>query len=177
MSFPSGVQTATLTFSNPLTFLGNEATKTDLTIQPSAGVVWSATGQPVDDFAEVITPGAGMPGAVTLPFVDQPGFTDQAGNAFTMWAYVLTRRTYYGNTVKTVKKYWQPLLGQDSVDFDNLPGGTVGLPVAVSPIPVTSVAGETGAVTADALATKIAPLLPAGVTPDTNNPGFYLIGA
>lgn len=166
MSFPSGVQTATLTFSNPLTFLGNEATRTELTVQPSAGVVWAATGQPIDDFAEIITPGPGLPGQLNIPFVDQDGFTDQAGNSFKMWAYVLTRKTFFGNTVKTVKKYWQPLIGQDSTDFDNLPGGTVGLPVAVSPVPVTSVAGEIGAVSAEALVTKLSPLLPDGVTPE-----------
>jgi YD repeat-containing protein len=166
MSFPSGVLTATLTFSNPLTFLGNEATRTELTVQPSAGVVWAATGQPIDDFAEIITPGPGLPGQLNIPFVDQDGFTDQAGNSFKMWAYVLTRKTFFGNTVKTVKKYWQPLVGQDSTDFDNLPGGTVGLPVAVSPVPVTSVAGEIGAVSAEALVTKLSPYLPDGVTPE-----------
>jgi hypothetical protein len=167
MSFPSGVLTATLTFSNPLTFLGNEATRTELTVQPSAGVVWAATGQPIDDFAEIITPGPGLPGQLNIPFVDQDGFTDQAGNSFKMWAYVLTRKTFFGNTVKTVKKYWQPLIGQDSTDFDNLPGGTVGLPVAVSPVPVTSVAGEIGAVSAEALVGKLSPYLPDGVTPES----------
>lgn len=168
MSFPSGVLTATLTFSNPLTFLGNEATRTELTVQPSAGVVWAATGQPIDDFAEIITPGPGLPGQLNIPFVDQDGFTDQAGNSFKMWAYVLTRKTFFGNTVKTVKKYWQPLIGQDSTDFDNLPGGTVGLPVAVSPVPVTSVAGLTLAVGAAELVTALDPYLPAPepITPE-----------
>jgi hypothetical protein len=166
MSFPAGVQLATLTFSNPLTFLGNEATKTDMTIQASAGVVWAETGTPIDDFAEFVTPGAGMPGQLTAPFVDQPGFTDQAGNVFTMWTYVLTRRTTFGGATKLVKKYWQPVLGQTTVDFDNLPGGTVGLPVSAPIVPVTSVAGFTLAVGAEDLAGALNPFLPAGVTPE-----------
>lgn len=161
MGYPVGVQLSTLTFSNPITFLGNEATRTEVTVQATAGVVWAATGQPIDDFTELVAPGSGMPGSLTVPFVDQPGFTDQAGNEFTMWAYVVTRTTYYGNASKTVKKNWQPLVGQTTVDFDNLPGGSIGLPVAVPPNPVSSVAGLTGMVAAESLLTALEPELSA----------------
>jgi hypothetical protein len=161
MTYPAGVQLATLTFSNPLTFLGNAATRTEVTVQATAGVVWSATGEPIDDFAETVTPGAGMPGSLTAPFVDQTGFTDQAGSAFTMWAYIVTRKTIFGSAVKTVRKNWQPVLGQDVVDFDNLPGGSIGLPVSAPIVPVTSVAGVTGAVGAAPLADAISAYLPA----------------
>ncbi|WP_285240047.1 right-handed parallel beta-helix repeat-containing protein [Pseudarthrobacter sp. MEB009] len=155
-----------MTFSNPFTFLGNEATRTEISVQSTAGVVWSATGQPIDDFPEVEAPGVGQPGSVTLPFVDQPGFTDQAGNAFTMWAYRITRKSVFGNTQKTVTKNWQPLIGQDVVDFDNLPGGVIGLPVSAPVVPVTSVAGLTLAVGAAELASELEEYLPGGVTPE-----------
>jgi hypothetical protein len=161
MTYPAGVQLATLTFSNPTTFLGNSATRTEVTFQPSAGVVWAATGEPIDDFAETVAPGPGMPGSLTAPFVDQSGFTDQAGNTFTMWAYIVTRTTYFGQLKKEVRKNWQPVLGQTTVDFDNLPGGNIGLPVSAPIVPVTSVAGVTGAVGAEPLADAIAAFLPA----------------
>ena len=167
MTYPTGVQLATLTFSNPITFLGNAATRTEVTVQSTAGVVWSATGEPIDDFAETVAPGAGMPGSLTAPFVDQPGFTDQAGNAFTMWAYVVTRLTWFGSSVKTVRKNWQPVVGQDTIDFDSLPGGNIGLPVSAPIVPVTSVAGLTAAVGAEDLATAIGGFLPGGVTPES----------
>jgi hypothetical protein len=93
--------------------------------------------------------------------VDQTGFTDQAGNTFTMWAYIVTRKTIFGSAVKTVRKNWQPVLGQDVVDFDNLPGGNIGLPVSAPIVPVTSVAGVTGAVGAAPLADAISAYLPA----------------
>jgi hypothetical protein len=62
-------------------------------------------------------------------------------------------------------------MGQASVDFDNLPGGNVGLPVSAPIIPVTSVAGETGAVQADALADALAGFLPipSALTAHTGN--------
>lgn len=161
MPYPPGVQTSTLTFSNPITFLGNEAQRTEVTVQPTAGVVWTATGQPIDDFAEIVAPGDGMPGSLTAPYVDQEGFTDQAGNDFTMWAYIVTRKTFFGSSMKTVKKNWQPILGQTTIDFDNLPGGAIGLPVAAPPVPVTSVAGLAGVVPAAALAGVLEEFLPA----------------
>jgi len=160
MTYPAGVQLSTLTFSNPTTFLGNQATRTEVTVQASAGVVWAATGEPIDDFSETVAPNEGLPGTLTVPFVDQPGFTDQSGNAFTMWAYTVTRRTFFGASMKVVQKIWQPVVGQDVMDFDNLPGGDIGLPVSAPIAPVTSVAGETGAVGADALADALAGYLP-----------------
>jgi hypothetical protein len=161
MTYPAGVQLATLTFSNPTTFLGNSATKTEVTFQSTAGVVWAATGEPIDDFSETVAPGPGLPGSLTAPFVDQAGFTDQAGSTFTMWAYVVTRTTYFGTAKKEVRKNWQPVLGQTTVDFDNLPGGNIGLPVSAPIVPVTSVAGVTGAVGAEPLADAISAYLPA----------------
>lgn len=169
MPYPDGVAVATLTFSNPGTFLGQATEQTTMEVSATASVVWAATGVPIDNFTESVTPTPGMPGSLTVPFVDQAGFVDTAGNSFMMWAYRLTRRTWLGGRAITVVKTWQPLMGQSTVDFDMLPGGTIGLPVAVQIPPVTSVAGETGAVGAEALAGALVPFLPDGasVTPES----------
>lgn len=166
MNYPDGVSLSTLTFSNPITFLGNTATRTEVTIAPSASVVWANTGQPIDAIAEIVAPDAGLSGSLMAPHVDQYGFLDQDGNAFTMWGYVVTRRAFFASApVQEVKKTWQPLVGQDVVDFDLLPGGPVGEPVSAPAIPVTSVAGETGVVGAEALSVALTPYLPNDVTP------------
>ena len=166
MAYPPGVQLATLTFSNPITYLGNDATKTEITIEPTASIVWTATGQPVDNFEETVSPVPGMPGAFTVPFTDQVGFADQAGNPFTGWAYTVTRKTHFGGKPKTVRKNWQPVIGQSNVDFDNLPGGSIGLPVSVPLTAVTSVGGLVGAITEAQLAELINP--PAAIAYDTD---------
>jgi hypothetical protein len=166
MTYPDGVSLSTLTFSNPITFLGNAATRTEVTIAPSASVVWGQTGQPIDATAELVSPGDGLSGSLMAPHVDQDGFLDQDGNAFTGWAYLVTRRAFFGSVpAQQVQKTWQPLVGQDVVDFDLLPGGPVGEPVSAPVIPVTSVAGETGVVGAEALSVALTPYLPNDVTP------------
>lgn len=152
MTYPSGVQTATLAFSNPGTFTGASADSVTMTVASTASVVWQSTGEPIDNFTEVTTPGPGLPGSLTVPLVDQAGFIDGTGNAFSMWAYQLTRRASFGGQVKVVTKNWQPIAGQTTIDFDDLPGGPIGLPVSVPASPVTSVAGLTGAVDGAALA-------------------------
>lgn len=154
MSYPLGVQVGTLTFSNPVTFLGREATETKVTIQATSSVVWAATGAPIDNFPETVNPGPGMPGSLTAPYVDQEGFRDQSGASFKMWAYIVTRETTLaGVSVPwTVRKKWQPLLGQTEVDFDLLPDGPASLSLSVPIPPVTSVAGLTSVVAAEELA-------------------------
>lgn len=162
MTYPIGVKTSTLTFSNPKTHGGKDADRTVITVQPTASIVWAATGEPLDDFAETITPMPGAPGFFTAPCVDQPGVRDQSGNAFTMWAYTITRQSWLdGFPGRPVRKTWQPLIGQPEVDFDTLPGGSIGLPMSVPIPPVTSVNGKTLAVTVvEATAENVAAVLP-----------------
>jgi hypothetical protein len=160
MTYPAGVQLATLTFNNPTTYLGNPVTRTEITVQVSAGVVWSATGEQISDLTGTLALGPGTAGAVTFPAVDQPGYTDQAGAALTMWSYAVTRKMFFGSAFRTTQKSWQPLTGQAPVDFDTLPGGD-GNPTFPPAFPVTSVAGQTGVVGASSLAGALAPFLPA----------------
>jgi hypothetical protein len=161
MTYPAGVQLSTLTFNSPTTYLGNPVTRTEITVQVSAGVVWAATGETIKDITSAVALGPGMPGAVTFPAVDQSGFTDQSGTTITMWSYSVTRKMFFGSSSVVVQKNWQPLTGQVTTDFDTLPAGATVTPPPA--FPVTSVAGKSGTVAASDLATAIAPLLP---TPD-----------
>ena len=160
MTYPSGVQLSTLTFNSPTTYLGNPVTRTEVTVQVTAGVVWAATGDPINDAGTTVALGPGVPGAVTFPVVDQPGFTDQAGTATTMWSYVVTRKLFFGSASQATQKNWQPLTGQATIDFDNLPGQDGGGPTYPPAFPVTSVAGQAGVVDAQALAGALVPFLP-----------------
>lgn len=90
---------------------------------------------------------AGALGSVTLPAVDAPDWRDDTGAAYSMWAYKLTEHTE--GVVR--EKYLQPLVGQATIDFDEIPDGTVGLPVSAPSAAVTSVAGSTGAVSAEGI--------------------------
>jgi len=159
MAYPSGVQLSTLTFNSPLTYLGNPVSRTEITVQVSAGVVWAATGDPINDAATTVALGPGVPGAVTFPAVNQPGFTDQAGTATTMWSYIVTRKLFFGSASQSTQKNWQPLTGQATTDFDALPGQDGGGPTYPPAFPVTSVAGQTGVVDSVALAGVLSPLL------------------
>jgi len=158
MTYPAGVQLNTLTFNSPATYLGNPVTRTEITVQVSAGVVWAATGETIKDITSAVALGPGMPGAVTFPAVDQSGYTNQSGTTITMWSYSVTRKMFFGSSSVVVQKNWQPLTGQATTDFDALPAGTPATPAPV--FPVTSVAGKSGTVAASDLATAIAPLLP-----------------
>lgn len=155
MTYPSGVAVAELTFNNPQTFSGAVADSTAIDIVSTSPVVWAATGEPLDNFTETSYLTPGETGSLTAPIVDQAGFIDQNGAAFTMWAYKVTRRSRLGAQTKETIKYWQPLTGQTTIDFDTLPGGTPGASVSTTIPPVTSVAGLTGAVDGAALAAAI----------------------
>jgi hypothetical protein len=163
MTYPAGVQLSTLTFNSPTTYLGNPVTRTEITVQVSAGVVWAATGETIKDITSAVALGPGMPGAVTFPAVDQSGFTNQSGTTITMWSYSVTRKMFFGSSSVVVQKNWQPLTGQVTTDFDTLPAGATVTPPPT--FPVTSVAGKSGTVAASDLATAIAPFLPTPAMP------------
>jgi len=66
---------------------------------------------------------------------------------------------FFGSASRSVQKSWQPLTGQVTFDFDNLPGGDGGGPAFPPSFPVSSVAGETGDVVASDLAGALTPFL------------------
>lgn len=140
MPLPVGVVTSTITFGTDVDFAGNAVTAA-VTVQPTHDLVWTATGQRLLAF-----PLASSSGSIALPVVDQSGFSDGSGNAYTMWAYVVTV-TYTGTGgTKTVVKSLQPLTGQSTLDFDLLPDGSITAGVTAPYAAVTSFDGRTGAV-------------------------------
>lgn len=143
MPLPAGVQTCQVTFGGDVDFAGAPVAVT-MTAAATHDLVWKATGQRVIAAPVVVTLAGTATGSVNLPFVDQTGWADGAGNDFTFWAYILTAR--YGNG-ETIVKNFQPLTGQTSVDFDVIPSGPITPGVSAPTAVVTSVNGLTGAVT------------------------------
>lgn len=116
--------------------------------QGTDSVVWAADGTPMLSFSETASADDGSYGSIQLPVVDQNGWLDAGQNAYKLWGYKLTETPSYGrNPGKQRVKYWQPLTGQTTVDFDRIPDGSLGLPSSGPIAVVTSVNGQTGAVT------------------------------
>jgi len=149
--WPTGVQTVTVAFGKGIT-IGGHQTSSSLTIEPiflgTNSIVWAATGTPLLPFQEDATAAEGSMGSVQIPVVDQAGWVDDGGNAFSMWGYRLTETPRYNGRVGKVRvKNAQFVSGQTTVDFDLIPDGSIGMPVSAPTPAVTSVNGMTGAVT------------------------------
>jgi parallel beta helix pectate lyase-like protein len=155
-SWPDGVITTTLIFGKGITAGGN-MTSARLTVEPmfqgTDAVVWQADGTPMLPFQEQTSADDGSYGSIPVPVVDQDGWLDSGQHAYKLWGYKLTENPSFGRSPgKQRVKYWQPLTGQTTVDFDLIPDGTLGLPVAGPTASVTSINGITGALTSQDLA-------------------------
>lgn len=167
MALPVGVSTCVITFGSPASGFAGEEVSASLSVQPTATLVWAATGQPVIDFTIPASAEAGMPGQIALPHVDQPGFRDQAGNEITHWAYIVSGSWKSGAQSKPFRRVLQPLVGQSSIDLDLVPEGVAVSAVSAPTLPVTSLAGLTGAVTAQQVQAILDAGVPAEATWDT----------
>ena len=132
-TWPTGVETATLTFGKGITADGNQ-TAAKLIVRPKFNgtrtVVWDADGTPIYGFELKADADIGGYQTVRVPVVDQPGWLDDGQNAFTRWHYEVTEIPIYGDVTGEARvKYWQPLAGVGNYDFDRIPDGSVGLPV------------------------------------------------
>jgi hypothetical protein len=151
-----GVELATISFGAAKDFFGDD-TKGKITVVPLLGgstktIVWDANGRALVPFVEVKQAEVGVEATLQLPVVNQDGWRDDAGNVIKMWAY---RLTYYaessdGTGSVTIEKVFQPLKGQSIIDFDRILGTGVGAPLVAAVPAVTSVNGQTGAVTVSA---------------------------
>ncbi|BCW79020.1 hypothetical protein [Arthrobacter sp. NicSoilC5] len=148
MGFPVGMQLATIAFGIPLTATGKEVV-TNVTVKPTARLIWAATGQPLPEFEDSFTAEAGQLGQFQVPFVDQPGFIDSLGNAVTDFAYQVTASWQFGNARPiTWSKNLKPLLGQTGpIDLDLVPDGPVSIPVTAPTASVLGFNGRTGFIT------------------------------
>lgn len=159
MALPAGVSTATISWGSLGDFFGNAASIV-VTVKPLLGgdakhVVWAATGQSLMQFNMESIAGAGEAATWQSPHVDQTGFIDGSGSAFTGWSYRADALVKIGKQSLSFTKFYQVMVGQNSVDLDLVPDGTVAAPSS-SPLPsVLSVAGLTGAISAEDLLAEL----------------------
>lgn len=146
MVLPAGVTTALVYKKAPVSFGGSQA-QVLLEITPSVRLVHTVTGTPLADYVESVNPAEGGVAQVLLPHTDQPGFQDEAGNAFVNWHY--TARIRYekaGHQPKTLPlQSFQVPSGQAEVDLSLIPHGTPAIATSTPILGVTSVNGQTGA--------------------------------
>lgn len=152
MPYPTGVSLATLTVGSGVSAHG-DPTQITVRVRPYFGsstvsrLVWVATGQPMVDFEKVLVGETNQAVSFQLPHVDQPGFIDPSGAAFTMWSYILDITVSDTAQSRTWTQNVQPLVGQNVIDVDLIADGPLAAPSS-APIPaVLSVNGQTGHVT------------------------------
>ena len=145
MAFPTGVATCNVSIQAPVTFGGTAAT-VHLEITPTVRLIWAATGQTFADFVEQPADVSTGSATVTLPTI-QPGFVDEAGNTVLSWPYTARVRFEYGGKTKhaPLRAFTIPQ-GQTTLDLTTIPAGPAA-PVLTAPSAVvTSINGQTGAV-------------------------------
>jgi lysophospholipase L1-like esterase len=154
-TWPIGVETVSIPFGKGIVSTGEMTAATldvEVLFTGTQSAVWDGDGTPLYDFSVKSNANEGQVGSVTIPVVDQAGWLDDDQRAYTMWGYKLTETPRYGSMQGTPRtKYLQPLSGQGEIDFDRIPNGRIGLPVSAPVVPVTSVNGQTGAVTVEGM--------------------------
>lgn len=146
MVLPAGVTTC-LVFKNAPVGFGGSAGGVEVEITPSVRLVHTATGTPLVDFIESVSPADGGVAQMQLPHTDQNGFQDEAGNAFKNWHYtVRVRLKKAGNQPKHEPLFdFQIPSGQTTLDLSTVPRGVAALPTSAPIATVTSLNGKTGA--------------------------------
>lgn len=149
MAFPSGVTTATISLGTMFDFRGNAVDKVTAKVEVFLGgnatkLNYRGTGQTVVPSVFTVEAVEGMV-SFQLPHVDQSGFFAGDGTEAKNWAYIISiQATPLGSkAVKWVKRL-QPIVGQDSIDLDNVVDGELTSPVSTPQATVTSVNGMTG---------------------------------
>jgi len=146
MAIPPGVTTCLVYKKAPVSFGGSSA-KVHLEIIPSVRLIHTATGTPFADFVELVAPTEGALAQLVLPHTGQPGFQDEAGNAFTNWTYTANVKYEKGGVIKRIPpQSFQLAQSQTEVDLSLIPTGPAALPTSAPLATVTSVDGETGPV-------------------------------
>lgn len=146
MVLPAGVTTCLVFKNAPVSFGGGTA-KVHLEVTPSVRLIHTATGTPLADFVETVSPSDGGVAQAMLPHTSQAGFQDEAGNAFTNWHYTARVRFDKGGETKYLPLFsFQIPVGQSQLDLSLIPAGPAALPTSAPILAVTSINGATGAV-------------------------------
>lgn len=148
MSLPDGVTTCLLTYGPITDTFGNLADSITVEVVADRTIVHAASGRTLFKNPVVVSADGGGVAQLPVPHTDQTGFRDQQQNTLTGWYYTVRLSARFGSSIQTDTKTFQPLVGQTTVDADLLPSNGMVTPGVTAPTAVvTSVNGETGAVT------------------------------
>lgn len=188
MALPDGVTSGSLQIGRPFT-AGGEWGTVKVKLTPIFGgtathLVWDETGDSFEAFEENY--GAGDDGdptiTITAPHVDQAGFSSPNGEPIEGWTYQVDVTPTGPNRQKGKKrtKFWSPVEGQGTADFEKLSGSSeVGAPTIGEVPALAAIAGLTGTPTAtqlvnallDALSVHFVRIIDHGDDPDAERVG------
>lgn len=149
MAFPSGVTTATISLGTMFDFRGIAVEDVTAKVEVFLGgnatkLNYRGTGQTVVPSVFTVKAVEGMI-SFQLPHVDQPGFFAGDGTEARYWAYIISiQATPPGSKAVNWVKRIQPVVGQTSIDLDNVVDGELTSFVSTPQATVTSVNGMTG---------------------------------
>lgn len=149
MAFPAGVTTATISLGTMFDFRGIAVEDVTAKVEVFLGgnatkLNYRGTGQTVVPSVFTVKAVEGMV-SFQLPHVDQPGFFAGDGSEAKYWAYIISiQATPPGSKAVSWVKRIQPVVGQTSIDLDNVVDGELTSFVSTPQATVTSVNGMTG---------------------------------
>jgi len=170
MAWPDGVETCEIVFGKSVSTDGTDLSARCEIVPVLSGtrsVVWAETGTALVPVSAKSSADSGEESSISVPVVDQPGWVDDGQHPFTMWAYKVTEIS--GGIAR--QKFVQPMSGQEVIDFDLIPDGTVGVPSVAPVVSVTTVAGLSGRVEAGELADALLPFIGEGTEGPKGDPG------
>lgn len=170
MSYPAGVTPINCRAGKSVLAVDGDATSLTVKVTPVVLGVKRLTYAPTGDQVSLFTKEFKVDSGETVDFqlipTDHPDLIDGAGNEVTGWSYKVEMTQNYGRTsLKLDPVFFSPLVSQVGViDVDLLPDGSVAIPELGNVPAVTSVLGETGAVTAEDLADPLFAAMEADLT-------------
>jgi hypothetical protein len=147
MALPAGVTTASVILKAPVAFDGTPG-KVYLELKPNVRVVHAESGTTLADWMTTLKADENGTISILLPHTDQTGFLDESGAPVVNWSYTANiRYDLSGQVVSTAPKVFALISSVSELDLATLPvGAPIDWEVGVFGV-VTSVNGETGAVT------------------------------
>lgn len=144
MALPAGIQTCEVRFGAFTDFQGNPVSGS-VTFTPSRSLIWVATGVPILSSSMKVDLDSSGSGSINLPYTDQPGFSNGAGQTVVNWTY---RAVFsLGGVDNPPPVSFQVPSGPLSMDLDLVTPMASSTGVTVALPSVLSVNGQTGNVT------------------------------
>lgn len=174
MAYPPGISLAVIQAGKAGTFFGDAASLTATVTPVLSGtkyLVHQSTGDLMVPSPMTFTAAEDSVLSFSVPHVDQTGYLDDNATGYTMWAYKIDVTVNLGNGRNSKKYTWtknfQPIVGQDFIDIDQVASGVISDGVTAPTAEVLSINGQTGHVTVETQS----------ITEDPAVPGTAVIGA